>query len=76
MDDLRLGLALRAARVKRRLRQCDLAAQARVSASLVSRLEHGEVDRVSLRAPRRVAAKLGVSLEIVRDLRAANSTAS
>jgi transcriptional regulator with XRE-family HTH domain len=65
MDDLRLGLALRAARVKRRLRQCDLAGQAGVSASLVSRLEHGCVDRMSLRALRGVAAKLGVSLEIV-----------
>jgi transcriptional regulator with XRE-family HTH domain len=65
MDDLRLGLALRAARVKRRLRQCDLADQAGVSASLVSRLEHGDLGRVSLRAFRGVAAKLGVSLELV-----------
>ena len=65
MNDLQLGLALRATRVKRRLRQCDLAMQAGVSASLVSRLEHGDVDRASLRALRGVAAKLGVSLELV-----------
>jgi transcriptional regulator with XRE-family HTH domain len=65
MNDLHLGLALRAVRVKRRLRQCDLAGQAGVSASLVSRLEHGDFDRVSLRAFRGVAAKLGVSLELV-----------
>lgn len=65
MEDLRLGLALRAARVQRRLRQYDLADRAGVSASLVSRLEHGCVYRVSLRALRRVEAKLGVSLEIV-----------
>jgi transcriptional regulator with XRE-family HTH domain len=65
MNDLHLGLALRAVRVKRRLRQCDLAGQAGVSASLVSRLEHGDFDRVSLRAFRGVAAKLGVSLEFV-----------
>ena len=65
MDDLRLGLALRAARVKRRLRQCDLAVQAGVSASLVSRVEHGDLGRTSLAALRRVAAKLGVSLDIV-----------
>lgn len=65
MDDLHLGLSLRATRVKRRLRQSDVAAQAGVSASLVSRLEHGDLDRTSLRALRRVAAKLGVSLEIV-----------
>jgi transcriptional regulator with XRE-family HTH domain len=65
MDDLRLVLALRAVRVKRRLRQCDLAGQAGVSASLVSRLEHGDFERVSLRVFRGVAAKLGVSLELV-----------
>jgi transcriptional regulator with XRE-family HTH domain len=65
MNDLHLGLALRAVRVKRRLRQCDLAGQAGVSASLVSRLEHGEFERLSLRAFRGVAAKLGVSLELV-----------
>ena len=65
MDDLHLGLALRAVRVKRRLRQCDLADQAGVSTSLVSRLEHGHLDRCSLRALRGVAAKLGVSLEVV-----------
>jgi transcriptional regulator with XRE-family HTH domain len=65
MDDLHLGLALRAVRIRRRLRQCDLAAQGGVSASLVSRLEHGDLDRVSLRTVRRVAAKLGVSLEMV-----------
>ena len=65
MNDLQLGLGLRAARIKRRLRQCDLAAKADVSASLVSRLEDGRIDLVSLRTLRRVAAKLGVSLEIV-----------
>ena len=65
MNDLQLGLALRATRIKRRLRQCDLAKQAGVSASLVSRLEHGDLDQVSLPAIRGVAAKLGVSLEFV-----------
>jgi transcriptional regulator with XRE-family HTH domain len=65
MNDLRLGLALREARIRRRLRQCDLAAQAGVSATLVSRLEHGELDLFSLRALRRVAGKLGVSLDLM-----------
>jgi transcriptional regulator with XRE-family HTH domain len=64
MNDLQLGLALRAARVKRRWRQSDLAAQAGVSPTLVSRVERGDLDRVPLRALRVVAAKLGVSLEI------------
>ena len=65
MDDLHVGLALRAARVRRRLRQIDLGAQAGVSAALVSRLGHGELDRTSLRVLRGIAAKLAVSLELV-----------
>jgi transcriptional regulator with XRE-family HTH domain len=65
MDDLRLGLALRAARLRRHLRQSDLAFLAGVSATLVSRLEHGGADRMSLRTLRAVAAKLGVSLDLV-----------
>jgi len=65
MNDVQLGLALRATRVKRRLRQCDLAKQAGVSASVVSRLEHGDLDLVSLPALRGIAAKLGVSLEFL-----------
>ena len=65
MDDLHLGLAFRAARIRRRLRQRDLAALAGVSATLVSRLEHGDLDRVSLRTLRGVAGKLEVGLEIV-----------
>jgi transcriptional regulator with XRE-family HTH domain len=65
MNDLQLGLALRAARIKRRLRQCDLAAQAGVSASLVSRIEHGGLDRAPFREIRGVAAKLGVTLEVI-----------
>jgi transcriptional regulator with XRE-family HTH domain len=65
MNDLQLGLALRATRIKRRLRQCDLARQAGVSASVVSRLEHGDMSHVSLPALRGVAEKLGVSLEFL-----------
>jgi transcriptional regulator with XRE-family HTH domain len=65
MDDLHLGLALRAARIRRWLRQGDLAVFAGVSATVVSRMERGEFDRMALRALRGVAAKLDVSLEIV-----------
>jgi len=65
MNDLQLGLGLRAARIKRRWRQIDLATRAGISATLVSWLEHGQIDRVSLRTLRRVAAKLGVTLEVV-----------
>jgi transcriptional regulator with XRE-family HTH domain len=65
MNDQQLGLALRAARIKRRLRQCDLAAHAGVSASLVSRIEHGDFGRAPFREIRGVAAKLGVTLEVI-----------
>jgi transcriptional regulator with XRE-family HTH domain len=65
MNDLQLGMALRTIRVKRRMRQCDLAAQAGVSASVVSRLEHGRFGRLSIVTLRAIAAKLGVSLDIV-----------
>ena len=65
MNELRLGLSLREARIRRQLRQCELAALAGVSATVVSRLEHGDVDRMPLRALRAVAGKLGVRLEVV-----------
>jgi transcriptional regulator with XRE-family HTH domain len=65
MNDLQLGLALRAARVKRRLRQADLAMLAGVSASVVSRMEQGDFDRSLLRSLRAVAAKLGATVELV-----------
>ena len=64
MNDLRLGLSLREARIRRQLRQCDLAALAGVSATEVSRLERGDVDRMPLRTLRCVASKLGVRLDI------------
>ncbi|HEX7492425.1 MAG TPA: helix-turn-helix domain-containing protein, partial [Candidatus Limnocylindrales bacterium] len=62
---LQLGLTLRAARVKRRLRQVDLAALAGVGTSVVSRMERGEFERSPLRSVRAVAAKLGATLELV-----------
>ena len=65
MNDLQLGLALRDVRIRRRLRQCDLAARAGVSASVVSRLEHGRLGRLSFVTLRVIAANLGVSLELV-----------
>jgi transcriptional regulator with XRE-family HTH domain len=65
VNDLQLGLGLRAARLKRHLRQVDLAGPAGVSPSVLSRIEHGDFERVPMRALRRVAGKLGVTLEIV-----------
>lgn len=64
MNDLQLGIALRTVRIKRRLRQGDLAALAGVSDSSVSRVESGQLDRVSLQTLRCMATKLGVTLEL------------
>jgi len=64
VNDVQLGIAIRAARIKRRLRQADLAAQTGISASVLSHIEHGDFDRVCMCSLRAVAAKLGVSLEL------------
>ncbi len=65
MDDQRVGAALRALRVRRRLRQADLARSARCSRASISRIERGHVDSLSLGALRAVASALDVRLEIV-----------
>jgi transcriptional regulator with XRE-family HTH domain len=64
MKDLQLGLAIREARVKKRMRQIDLAALAGVSAAVLSRIENGDFDRTSIRTLRAVAARLGVTIEM------------
>jgi transcriptional regulator with XRE-family HTH domain len=65
MNDLRLGAALRAVRVRRHLRQQDVAAAARVSHATVSRLERGRVGSVDLGRLRAVAAVLQVQIDVV-----------
>ncbi len=62
MDDVRVGSAIRAVRIRRGLRQSDVAAAAGVSRALVSSVERGILEATSLRALRRVAAAAGVSL--------------
>lgn len=64
MNDQQVGTALRAVRLKRRLRQLDVAGRAGVDASLISRLKRGHLDRLSLRALRRIAAVLDIRLEM------------
>src|SRR5437762_9067185 len=54
MDDLRVGLAVRAMRQRRGWRQADLAGRADVSQSLVSLLERGQLVHVSIVALRRI----------------------
>jgi transcriptional regulator with XRE-family HTH domain len=63
MDDQRVGTALRAIRVRKRWRQKDPAAKAKVSRTIVGRIEHGQLASVPLGLIRRVAHALGARLD-------------
>lgn len=65
VDDGRVGAAFRAIRLRRGLRQVDVAAQAAVSRGLVSLIERGRVDAATLRALRRVAKVLDIRVDLV-----------
>jgi transcriptional regulator with XRE-family HTH domain len=65
VDDQRLGALLRAVRIRRRLRQEDVAAGAGVDRSWVSRIERGHLRDVSIGRLRAIARVLEVGLEIV-----------
>ena len=56
MDDRRVGLVVRALRRRRGWRQVDLAEEAEISQSEISRIERGHIDTLSLRAIRSVPA--------------------
>src|SRR3954469_16442975 len=71
MEDLRFGIALRAARIRRRRRQADVARAARTSISTVSRIERGMLESLQLRSIRAVAAALEVTVELQPRSRAA-----
>jgi transcriptional regulator with XRE-family HTH domain len=62
MDAVRLGRGVRALRRRRGWRQADLAAAAHVSQSLISRIEIGRSDRVTLRSLQGIAAALGARI--------------
>ena len=64
VDDQQVGRALRAVRLKRQWRQVDVAGRAGVDPSLISRLERGHLDRLSLAALRRIAAVLDIRLDV------------
>jgi transcriptional regulator with XRE-family HTH domain len=64
MDDVALGTACRAVRIRKRLTQAQLAEAAHVKRRDVSFLERGMVDRLPLSAMRRMAAILEMRLEI------------
>jgi transcriptional regulator with XRE-family HTH domain len=65
MDDQRFGATIRAIRIRRRLRQEDLAQLAGVSRATVSRLERGHLDTVSLASIRAVAKALDVRVDLM-----------
>jgi len=64
VDDQRLGTALRLVRRRRGWAQAELALRAGCSQGLVSMLERGHLETVSLRALRRVAAVLDIRIDV------------
>jgi transcriptional regulator with XRE-family HTH domain len=71
MDDLAVGRVFRAARVRRRWRQDDVASVAGVSRATVSKLERGRLENVQLGTIRAVGAAIGIRVSI--ELRGAGS---
>ena len=65
VDDQRLGSTLRAIRIRRDWTQDQLAAASQTSASVVSRVERGHLDGVSVPALRRLAKALDVRIDQV-----------
>ncbi|MCU0477345.1 MAG: helix-turn-helix transcriptional regulator [Chloroflexi bacterium] len=65
MDDQRFGSAVRALRVRRGWRQEDLADRAGISPSVVSRLERGHLDTLTLRTIRRITTCLNMRVDFV-----------
>ena len=64
MDDLRLGTAIRQVRLRRRLRQSDVARLAGVSRATISRIERGHFGSLSVDVLRRVAAVLDIRIDV------------
>lgn len=65
MNDLALGAVVRAVRLRRKLRQSDLARAAGVSHATVSLLERGHCQSLSLNTVRKIAAALDIRVELV-----------
>src|SRR4051794_33367696 len=60
MDDVRVGRIVRALRRRKGWRQLDLAEAAGCSQTLISLIERGQIDGLSLRTVRRVLAALEI----------------
>lgn len=65
MDAVRLGATVRVLRIRKGWRQEDLAAQANVTRSAVSRMERGKVAELKLGEAARIADALGTHLDLV-----------
>jgi transcriptional regulator with XRE-family HTH domain len=70
MDDQRFGTTIRTIRIRRKLRQSDLARLANVSVGMVSRIERGHLDGVTIETLRAVAKVLDVRVDVVPRWRA------
>jgi len=64
MDDLKVGMAIRAVRRRRGLRQTDVAALSGLSQNVVSQIERGQLEHVSLGSLRRVCSCLEVRIAV------------
>jgi transcriptional regulator with XRE-family HTH domain len=64
MFDDRVGSIIRAVRIRRGLRQVDVARLAFVSDATVSRIERGHLDELTLRVIRRVARALEIRMDL------------
>jgi len=64
VDPVRIGLSLRALRIRRGWRQSDLAHRADIPREAISELERGIVSRASLADLRRLGATLGADIDV------------
>lgn len=64
MDNSQIGRAFRAVRIRKGLRQADVASTAGVSPDAVSRAERGHLDGMTLARIRAIGAAIGVTLDI------------
>ena len=65
MEDVRIGIWVRTARLRLGMRQVDLARIAGVSAAGVSRFERGDFERMTLGTCRAIAGAVGIELHLV-----------
>ncbi|HET9435680.1 MAG TPA: helix-turn-helix domain-containing protein [Candidatus Limnocylindrales bacterium] len=65
MDDLRIGAVLRSLRLRLGLTQAEPALKAGVSPAMVSRLEHGRIERTDVRTLRRVFVAPDARIDLV-----------